>query len=669
MGQYREQGFSAPLKAVAISLIVALVFSLMLTPSAWAEPQGEEGKVGEVATDEAAVDGSSQIDEDGDGGTVEEANGLEDAQANSLADDDGQNMDGEPSAIEDEGQATQGPENSWRYEGGVPVDNGIAPLARSASNAWQWTPNGYTNSIGGIIDGAVSKGIDVSQWQGKIDWQAVKNDGIDFAIIRCGYGDNDSSQDDTWWKYNVSECERLGIPYGVYIYSYATDTKHAASEAAHVLRLLKGHSPVLPVYLDMEDNSMAGLSTSTLASIASTFCNAVTNAGYRAGVYANLTWWNEKLTSSVFSNWDRWVAQWNYQCDYAGAYGMWQCSDKGSVDGISGNVDVDFLMQYTAGVNSQHVTSFSGATRFDTAAMIAKAAYSSADCAVIAADGGWPDALAGASLAGLMDCPILLTSKSGLSQETRNAISQLGISHVIVLGGPLVIDDKVISDLKGISGMQVERLAGATRQDTQMMVYEYGKTKVKGASWSDDMVCITSGYRFPDALSFSPLAFRDNVPIFLVDESGNLTSKQKSVLQQDGYANPVVLGGPLVMSNDSVSFANKLASLSGNSNGAKRIAGDTQYDTSAQIAQWLASSKGFSWDKVAFTTGNLPYDALTGSVLQGKNSSTILVVDHSWDAGVSEAIRHKSDINTIQFFGGELAIPGSLRTYIVARLF
>ena len=314
---------------------------------------------------------------------------------------------------------------------------------------------------------------------------------------------------------------------------------------------------------------------------------------------------------------------------------------------------------------SSFASYFSGSTRFDTAAMIAKAAYSKADCAVIAADGGWPDALAGASLAGLLDCPILLTSKDGLNSATRDAISQLGIKHTIVLGGNLVISDKVISDLKGISGMKVERLAGATRQDTQMLVYEYGK---EHGEWSDDTVCITSGYRFPDALSFSPLAFRDRVPIFLVDQSGNLSSKQKSALNADKYKNPVVLGGYLVVSDASWSFAQQLASSSGNKGGAKRIAGSTQYDTSAEIASWLASSKGFSWDGVAFTTGNLPYDALTGSVLQGKEQSVIVVVDSASHAGVAAAAKNKGSISGIKFFGGELAISNTLRMSIVHSL-
>ena len=94
------------------------------------------------------------------------------------------------------------------------------------------------NGNGDIIQGAEKKGIDVSQWQGKIDWAKVKADGIEYAVIRCGYGSNLTYYDDTYWEYNVSECERLGIPYGVYLYSYADSTADARSEAEHTICLL-----------------------------------------------------------------------------------------------------------------------------------------------------------------------------------------------------------------------------------------------------------------------------------------------------------------------------------------------------------------------------------------------------------------------------------------------
>ena len=102
----------------------------------------------------------------------------------------------------------------------------------------------------------VKHGIDVSKFQGLIDWQEVKKH-IDFAIIRCGYGSNLESQDDPYFKRNADECTRLKIPFGVYLYSYATNEREALSEAEHVLRLVKDYQMAYPVYYDLEDNNIS----------------------------------------------------------------------------------------------------------------------------------------------------------------------------------------------------------------------------------------------------------------------------------------------------------------------------------------------------------------------------------------------------------------------------
>ena len=217
-------------------------------------------------------------------------------------------------------------ENSWRYQDGE--------LIRSAEDEISVISDVYAPN-------ATKKGIDVSEHNRNIDWEKVKAAGIDYAIIRCGYGDNYDNQDDKQWLRNVSECERLGIPYGVYIYSYAQSTDMATSEAQHVLRLISGHKLSYPVYFDMEDNSTLG---SDFGAIAQTFCSTVQNAGYTVGVYANLNWWNNYLTDTRFNQWHRWVAQYNIQCDYSGTYAMWQYSSKELVDGIDGPVDMNYLI-------------------------------------------------------------------------------------------------------------------------------------------------------------------------------------------------------------------------------------------------------------------------------------------------------------------------------------
>ncbi len=189
-------------------------------------------------------------------------------------------------------------------------------------------------------------GIDVSFWQEKIDWEKVKAQGVRFAILRCGYGQDyaDGSQDDPWFERNVSECERLGIPWGAYLFCYARNAQEAKGEAAHVLRLLKGKHPSWPVYLDFEDSTYQGnLSNATLASIATVFCDTVQAAGYRPGIYANAYYWNEKLTDPRFERWSKWVA--HYGVDkpgYDGVYDIWQYDEYGHLNGIYGRLDFNY---------------------------------------------------------------------------------------------------------------------------------------------------------------------------------------------------------------------------------------------------------------------------------------------------------------------------------------
>ena len=129
--------------------------------------------------------------------------------------------------------------NSFRYENGQPIIESI-PFADVFSSAWKKVAGKYRSSNGSVIRDAVAKGIDVSHNQGVID----------FAIIRCGFGMNQINQDDTQWFNNVKGCEQNNIPYGVYLYSYADTIAKAKSEAAHVLRLVKGHRLSYPIYYD-----------------------------------------------------------------------------------------------------------------------------------------------------------------------------------------------------------------------------------------------------------------------------------------------------------------------------------------------------------------------------------------------------------------------------------
>ena len=197
--------------------------------------------------------------------------------------------------------------------------------------------------------------IDVSEHQGTINWEAVKGQ-IDGAIIRCGYGDDVKSQDDVQWTRNATECERLGIPYGAYLYSYCTSEAHLQSEIAHIKRLLAGRKLSFPFYIDIED---PGLSFSTFKSdYFIRMGQAIEDAGYWFGVYANLNWFNNCIGGKL-NRFTKWCAAYgtnNGQPQVRPNIGedIWQYSSAGRIQGIEGNVDMnlcyrDFVKEIKGG--------------------------------------------------------------------------------------------------------------------------------------------------------------------------------------------------------------------------------------------------------------------------------------------------------------------------------
>lgn len=188
-------------------------------------------------------------------------------------------------------------------------------------------------------------GVDVSEWNGVIDWEAVAAGGIDYAILRCGvtYGSYGECDVDEQFYYNASECERLGIPYGVYYYSGAENYDEAVAEAWYVLSVIDGCSLFLPVYIDLEVSYMGSPEwADTLTEISQGFCGTIAAAGYRPGVYASVSWWAWLLTDPCFDEWSKWVAAYDSYCDYDDA-DIWQYTDDGEAYGIDWPVDLNIL--------------------------------------------------------------------------------------------------------------------------------------------------------------------------------------------------------------------------------------------------------------------------------------------------------------------------------------
>lgn len=183
--------------------------------------------------------------------------------------------------------------------------------------------------------------IDVSEHNQKINWEQARCH-IDGAIIRCGYGMDMVSQDDLWWKYNADECTRLSIPFGVYLYSYAdTDTK-SRSEAAHVLRLIKGYKLSYPVYLDLEEEHSPDTRPHAVRG-AKIWADIVEAAGYQVGIYANENWY-KTIIGKGLDKYTKWVAKYSNKAPDVPNVDIWQYTSSGSVPGLTGNggkVDVN----------------------------------------------------------------------------------------------------------------------------------------------------------------------------------------------------------------------------------------------------------------------------------------------------------------------------------------
>ncbi len=184
------------------------------------------------------------------------------------------------------------------------------------------------------------KGIDVSVHNGSINWQKVKNAGIQFAILRAGYG-RELSQKDARFEENYRNAKAVGIPVGAYWYSYAMSEDEARLEADVFLSVIKGKQFEMPVYFDLEEKKQFDLGKEKVSAIMRAFLEKVEKAGYFVGLYGSASSLTTHTADDIKSRYTIWLAHWTEQTNYSGAYGIWQYSSEGKVNGISGNVDID----------------------------------------------------------------------------------------------------------------------------------------------------------------------------------------------------------------------------------------------------------------------------------------------------------------------------------------
>lgn len=200
---------------------------------------------------------------------------------------------------------------------------------------------------GSVSTGSGTLGIDVSKYQPSINWSAVKSSGVDYAIIRCGYRGSSTGVlvEDPYFKSHIKGAKAAGLKVGVYFFTTALTEAEAVEEASMCAYLCKGYGLDFPIFMDCESSPRAGyngMSASQRTAVIKAFCNTIRSAGYTPGVYANKTWLTSYMHAGELSGYKIWLAQYNAAGPtYSGKYDMWQYTSKGSVNGISGYVDMN----------------------------------------------------------------------------------------------------------------------------------------------------------------------------------------------------------------------------------------------------------------------------------------------------------------------------------------
>ena len=177
-------------------------------------------------------------------------------------------------------------------------------------------------------------GVDISEHNGEVDFESLKENGIEFCIIRLGIGDDIESQDDKYFNRNILECERLEIPFGIYIFSYAVNGKEISSEIKHTLRQAEKCKNLkmfkLGIWFDQESDPNYSPKQKIindddlLNELTYKFCYGIEQEGYFVGIYANKYWFTNKINHDSLDRFAHWVAEWSDNCTYNKTWAIWQ---------------------------------------------------------------------------------------------------------------------------------------------------------------------------------------------------------------------------------------------------------------------------------------------------------------------------------------------------------
>lgn len=212
----------------------------------------------------------------------------------------------------------------------------------------------------------IMKGIDVSVHNGDIDWKKVKSSGIDFAILRAGYG-RELSQKDKKFEDNYAGTKTVNIPIGAYWYSYATTVDEAKVEAQVCIEILKNKQFGFPIFFDQEEKATLDTGKENCSAMVRAFCDKLEKAGYWAGLYTSRSILFTHIEDDIKTRYALWIAEWGDKLNYSGSVGIWQHSCKGVVNGISGDVDLDTCyVDYPTKIKAAGLNGYGTASASDT---------------------------------------------------------------------------------------------------------------------------------------------------------------------------------------------------------------------------------------------------------------------------------------------------------------
>lgn len=230
------------------------------------------------------------------------------------------------------------------------VDNNPDGINDNEKDDGKVTEIKYVDDSGNVIS---AKGIDVSSHQGKIDWEKVKADGVQFAFLRLGgRGTTEGAiYLDQTFTYNIENATQNGIKVGVYFYTQATSVEEAIEEAEFVIENIRPYDITYPVAYDIENTKdrTSKLTKEDYNECTRAFVDTISKAGYRPMIYGNLNSMVEILDQSKFEDVDKWFAQYNDEYYYPYEISIWQYSSKGQVDGINGTVDLNIGLKHYDG--------------------------------------------------------------------------------------------------------------------------------------------------------------------------------------------------------------------------------------------------------------------------------------------------------------------------------